>query len=267
MAKKTDLDGRTWLSYSISVWDDIRKTPEEAALKHPALFPVQLAERLIQIFSHTGNSVLDPFCGTGSTLLAAHKLGRKGFGVDISEEYLKLARARLQSAGATDYQLIQGDARRIAGIVRFPIDLCLTSPPYWDILNQSRTADRRAPRHYGNLPNDLGNVSEYDDFLENLILVFQNIYSLLRPGGYCCIVIMDLRKKDRFYPLHMDLVAELVKTGFTLDDMIIWNRHHEYNQLRPLGYPYVFRVNRIHEYILIMQKRHPARDELDGSIP
>jgi hypothetical protein len=48
---------------------------------------------------------------------------------------------------------------------------------------------------------------------------------------------------------------KLREVGFTLDDIIIWDRRREYNNLRPLGYPTVFRVNKVHEFILIFQKR------------
>jgi DNA modification methylase len=255
MAKKITMDGKTWLNYSISVWDDIRKSTEEVGLKHPALFPAQMAGRLIQLFSHPDETVLDPFCGTGSTLLAAHHLGRRGIGIDISHDFLALAEKRLAQAGSVDHQLLCGDARQVEKLVEETVDFCLTSPPYWDILNQKRTADHRDQRHYGNLEDDLGTIEEYEHFLEEVALVFRGIYRWLRPQGYCCIVVMDLRKKDQFYPLHMDLSRILTGEGYTLDDLIIWDRRHEYNRLRPLGYPYVFRVNRIHEYILILQKR------------
>lgn len=249
------MDGKTWLNYSISVWDDVRKSAQEAGLGHPALFPEQLAARLIEVFSFPGESVLDPFCGTGTTLLAAHRLGRRGLGIDISAEYLALTEQRLTAAGFSGYTLLEGSARHTVKLVDGPVDLCLTSPPYWNILNQKRTADHKDVRHYGNKNNDLGVIEDYESFLDALTEVFGDVYSVLRPKGYCCIVVMDLRKKDRFYPLHMDLSQRLTGLGFTLDDMIVWDRRQEYNRLRPLGYPYVFRVNRIHEYILIFQKR------------
>lgn len=255
MARKIDLDGKTWLNYSISVWDTVRKTAEEAGLSHPALYPTQLASRLIEMFSFAGETVLDPFCGTGTTLLAAHNINRRGIGTDISAEFLATATSRLQAAGHEGYILKEGDARNASVLIGQPVDLCVTSPPYWDILNQKRTADHKDVRHYGNLPEDLGVIHCYDEFIESLAVVFRGVYSLLRPRGYCCIVVMDLRKKDRFYPLHMDLSQALIKEGYTLDDIIVWDRRHEYNRLRPLGYPYVFRVNRVHEYILILQKR------------
>jgi hypothetical protein len=53
----------------------------------------------------------------------------------------------------------------------------------------------------------------------------------------------------------MDITAKMQEIGFTLDDIIIWDRRQEYNNLRPLGYPSVFRVNKVHEFILIFQKR------------
>src|SRR6185436_961982 len=66
------LDGKRWLQNSISVWSDIRKTAEETRLKHPALFPTALVERLIETFlPPSGRIVLDPFAGSGSTVVTA----------------------------------------------------------------------------------------------------------------------------------------------------------------------------------------------------
>lgn len=260
--KKTDLDGKTWTRYSISVWNDIQKTREEREFSHPAMFPAALAERLIQVFSREGDLVIDPFVGTGSTCFAARKLSRRSVGLDISEEFVKLARARLSQgelfSDSKEYtpRIFQLDARRLSEVVEpCSASLCVTSPPYWDILNQKRTADKKELRHYGNLDQDLGIIREYHRFIEELGRVFREVYLALKPGGYCCAVVMDIRKGDRFYPFHIDLVKELSSFGFVLDDIIIWDRRHEYNNLRPLGYPYVFRVNKVHEYILIFQKR------------
>jgi len=65
---------------------------------------------------------------------------------------------------------------------------------------------------------------------------------------------MDIRKKNRFYPYHADFAQRMEEIGFVFDDLIIWDRRHEYNNLRPLGYPSVFRINKVHEFILIFQK-------------
>src|SRR5204862_4547290 len=124
----------------------------------------------------------------------------------------------------------------------------------WHILNQQRTADAKAKRHYGNLAGDLGTVASYPEFVRELGSIFAGVLTALRSGCYCCINVMDLRKKDCFYPLHADLARELVDRGFIFDDLVIWNRGAEYNNLRPLGYPYTFRINKVHEYVVILRK-------------
>jgi DNA modification methylase len=134
------------------------------------------------------------------------------------------------------------------------VDLCITSPPYWNILNQRRTADLKDRRHYGNLAGDFGTIEDYGDFIDALVCVFRNVLEALKPGAYCCIVVMDLRKKNLFFPLHSDLAARLADAGYIYDDLVIWNRQSEYNNLRPLGYPSVFRVNKVHEFVLLMRK-------------
>lgn len=65
---------------------------------HPAPFPIELPERLIHLFSYPGDTVLDPFVGTGSTLVAARNADRLGVGYEISEEYCELAVAEMGKA-------------------------------------------------------------------------------------------------------------------------------------------------------------------------
>ncbi len=73
--RANELGGTDWTRYSISVWRDIKRSAEERALKHPAMFPVALVERLILCFTRdTDKIILDPFVGSGSTLLAAKNL-------------------------------------------------------------------------------------------------------------------------------------------------------------------------------------------------
>jgi hypothetical protein len=94
------LDGKTWTRYSISIWSDIRKTPEEAALNHPAMFPVELARRLIQIFTRENEgTVFDLFMGSGSVLVAAREMGKNAIGIELSEDCCNLAKSRLAQGG------------------------------------------------------------------------------------------------------------------------------------------------------------------------
>lgn len=259
--RANDLDGRDWTRNSISVWRDIRKSPEEKALKHPAMFPGALVERLILSFTRSDERViLDPFCGSGSTLVSARKLGRTGIGFELSEEYVKLAESRLGQgellSNAGDHKIYSADARKISEFVKpETVDFVVTSPPYWNILNQKRSADYKEVRNYGNYDGDLGNVSSYKEFVTELEKIWRQLHTVLRRGKYCVVNVMDLRKGPIFIPFHIDVSRSLVNAGFTFDDIIVWDRSGDYNNLRALGYPAVFRINKVHEYLLIFQKR------------
>jgi site-specific DNA-methyltransferase (adenine-specific) len=100
---------QSWLRSS---WDDI---PGASTTKtaHPAPFPIDLAERLIRLFSFAGDTVLDPFLGTGSTTAAALRSGRNSIGVEVESSYLDTARKNLSAlsrvigmAGATMSEVV-----------------------------------------------------------------------------------------------------------------------------------------------------------------
>lgn len=262
------LDGKQWLKNSISVWSDLRKTADEQKLKHPAQFPSQLVERLIESFLPPGRQlILDPFCGSGSTLVAAQRLGKQGVGCELSTDYVALTRRRLAENPGFDHETVvhEMSAADLDQVVSpDSVDLCVTSPPYWNILNRQRTADYKTIRHYGNQTGDLGTIADYEEYLAALTQIFARVLAALKPGAHLCLVVMDLRVRDRFYPLHSDLATRLQEIGYNYDDLVIWNRQAEYNFLRPLGYPAVFRINKVHEFILLMQKpkirpEHPRK--------
>jgi site-specific DNA-methyltransferase (adenine-specific) len=77
-----------------SFWTDIKGASTRDG--HPAPYPPELAERLIRMFSFAGDTVLDPFLGTGSTTIAAIRTGRSSIGNEIEPKYLKLAKARVK---------------------------------------------------------------------------------------------------------------------------------------------------------------------------
>jgi site-specific DNA-methyltransferase (adenine-specific) len=93
---ESTIDREGFMAATLSVWD----IPPESARRigHPAPFPVALAERVIQLYSYVGDVVLDPFCGSGTTCLAAHQLGRRWVGYEVSEDYCALARQRVEKS-------------------------------------------------------------------------------------------------------------------------------------------------------------------------
>lgn len=96
----SDISAEEFMEATLSVW----QIPPVSARKtgHPAPFPIELAERVIKLFSYAGDLVVDPFCGSGTTCVAARRLGRHFAGFDVSPEYCALAEKRLAQAGAQE---------------------------------------------------------------------------------------------------------------------------------------------------------------------
>jgi len=254
-----ELDGKTWEKYSISVWD-IVKTREERKLKHPAMFPMELCRRLIEIYTKKGDVVLDPFMGSGTVLIVARNMERKGIGIEINPNFVELAKKRLAQrkliqSSTEEPEIYCDDAGNLLEYLKpNTVDFVLTSPPYWNIHTRKRTADYKKPRPYSTLERDLGNIASFNEFMTQLKLIFEKVYIVLKHGKRCIIVVMDIRQGSKFYPFHMNICDMMREIGFVLEDIIIWDRRKEYSNLRPLGYPYVFIVNKVHEYILIFRK-------------
>ncbi len=138
---KIDLDGKTWLQYSISIGSDIRKSGEENGMAHPAIFPIMLPERLIKIYSHENELIFDPFAGSGSTLIAAKNLKRHSKGIELSDKFINLYNERTKKLSLfhdAEYEpiLVKDDARNLGKYVaENSVQLTVTFPPYWNILN------------------------------------------------------------------------------------------------------------------------------------
>ena len=264
------LNGKEWLQNSVSIWSNIRKSSTESRFNHPASFPLALVKKILDCFTNDDDqNVLDPFVGCGTTVIQAVESGKTGIGFDISKEYLDLAESRLAQSSLFEtngsYQLYQQNALSIPEIMdKDSVDIVITSPPYWDILNMKRSADGKKIRNYGDNGEDLGNMGDYNLFMQSLCKVFMGLSSILKKDKYCIINVMDIRKGPKLFPIHSDLIVMLSNSDFELDDIIIWDRSHEYNNLRPLGYPAVFRINRIHEYLLIFKNRRSDHDTFLG---
>ncbi|OYD15599.1 methyltransferase [candidate division WOR-3 bacterium JGI_Cruoil_03_44_89] len=81
--------------------------PGASTRNHPAPFPLELAYRLVRMFSFYGDTVLDPFCGTGTTMLAAMRANRYSIGIEIDPEYCRMALKKLRQEGQTPFKEIE----------------------------------------------------------------------------------------------------------------------------------------------------------------
>lgn len=94
--RESDVERQDFMDWTNGLWTFPGQS-KKGALGHPAAFPVELPRRCIKLFSFVGDTVLDPFLGSGSTLLAAHACGRRGVGVELDEGYCGIARRRLKA--------------------------------------------------------------------------------------------------------------------------------------------------------------------------
>ena len=92
---KSDIERQEFIDWTNGLWT-FNGQSKRGAGGHPAAFPIELPKRCIKLFSFVGDTVFDPFVGSGSSLIAASTLGRRGIGVEINSEYCQIALNRLE---------------------------------------------------------------------------------------------------------------------------------------------------------------------------
>lgn len=93
-SKKNDITKKEFMEWTNGVWNFVGESKKRVG--HPAPFPIELPRRCIKLFSYIGDTILDPFLGSGTTLIAAYLNNRKGIGVEIDKKYCDLAITRLK---------------------------------------------------------------------------------------------------------------------------------------------------------------------------
>jgi DNA modification methylase len=253
------LDGADWLQFT-KTWFIHNPNPRTDKILHPATFPESLAEAFIEFFTKPGDWLIDPFLGSGSTLKAAKKAGRNGVGIELYPLFSNFAeKSLLQIEGSAECRVIQGNSRtelrklRSSGI---EFSFCLCSPPYWSQLhsNSERHRDRKnrgLRTMYGDDPRDLGNISDYERFLSQQKLIFDELYPLMKPKSYLVLITNNVYRNGRLYPLAFDTLRLLGEKWVPKDEKI-WCQ--DYRKLRPFGMFHSYIGNRSHHYCLIFRK-------------
>lgn len=262
-----DLEAKAWIKFQKSWFVHNPPARENGVKPHPAKFPESLARQFVEFFTKRGALVFDPMCGTGSALVAAVQAGRRAVGVELNPDFARLAAQRVATAvAAADLppdtaHVIQADARDLAALDLPPIDYCLTSPPYWDMLRrkgyetQARRRQEGLPLTYSDAPSDLGNIADYEQFVDEVCRIYERLYGLLRPGAYLTVVVKNVKKDNRMYPLAWDIGRRLAAT-YTLKDERIWAQDNL--PLAPYGMFNAWVSNTHHHYCLNF-RREPER--------
>ena len=261
-----DLDPKTWLKFQKSWFIHNPPPRRKDVIRHPAKFPESMAQEFIEFFTKRGQVVFDPMVGTGSTLVAALRAGRHSIGIELNETYVELAKqivaeeqeSLADSANRLNCQVIQGNAVNIPDLVSEhqlpPFDYVLTSPPYWNMLHakgaQSQNNRRTKPELdvlYSDDPEDLGNIHDYDEFLSQLVKIYSALKPYIRTRAYLTIIVKNIKKGGKIYPLAWDLTRELERT-YTLKDERIWCQDDI--RLAPYGLGNAWVSNTFHHYCL-----------------
>lgn len=267
--KLNDLTAKEWIVETISVWNQrgLGAGHPDAKIErqHPAPFSFTDVGRLIRYFTKSGQTVLDPFVGVGSTLKACAVDRRKGIGIELNPQFAELSRERLDTeigdmfSTVEDQRILEGDARdALPTIADESVDFVVTSPPYWSILKkedhkvrQERLANGLS-KDYGDDPRDLAMIEDYEEFLEELTRLFGECARTLKSGKYMAIIVSDFRDKSRYIMFHADLARSLEKVGLEMRGLkVLYQRH---KKVFPYGYPYSYVPNIHNQYILILQK-------------
>ena len=257
MARLNDLTGKEWVLLTKS-WFVLRgKLRKNDVINHPAKYPEELAEKFIKFFTKSGEIVFDPFMGVGSTGVASNSLDRKCCGIEINSDFYDVATNRV---GSED--IILGDSREVKNYKVKDVDFIMTSPPYWNILKKKRgnsdsqhtqRKNKNLKLYYSDDENDLGNIEDYDEFLNELSKVFKNCFGILKKNGYMVVVIQNFRNSDGHYvTLAWDLVKKIEQCGFSFEGEQIWCQDDK--QLGIWGYPSKFISNVHHHYCLVFRK-------------
>ncbi len=140
-----------------------------------------LVERFLEEFTETGDRVLDPFMGYGTTLMVAERMGREGYGVEFDEKRWEYVRSVLKHPE----RALKGDSTKLDALDLPSFDFSITSPPYM------------GHHHKENPFTAYGTEGEgYEKYLDDLHGIYEQVKSKLKPGAHAVIEVSNLKHDD-----------------------------------------------------------------------
>ena len=270
-----ELTAQDWLRFTKTWFVHNPPRRKKNEMLHPAKYPEDMIEEFISFFTKPNQVVFDPFLGTGSTLVAAHRTGRRGIGIELQEKYASIASSRLQSLREQttltgehvqmNQRVILGNSSKIEKVWLdndLPeIDLVMTSPPYGPMLKKKGLAsEKRSEKgldtQYSEDSADLGNAEGYEAFMKQLLDIFVSLKPKVKVGGHLVVILQNYMEKGNYQMLAWDFAREMAKE-FQFRGERIWCQDNK--TLFPYGYKYSFVPNVHHHYCLVFKK---VEDEL-----
>ena len=206
--------------------------------------PPQVPRNLILKYTREEDIVLDPFCGSGTSMIECKLLNRKGIGIDVNVESLKLAKDRLNFEYYTTYEpkLIKADSTNLQRIIpNGKIDFIFAHPPYADIIKYSK-----------DIKEDISRLN-LQEFLNQMSLFSKECFRILKKGKICSVLIGDIRKNKNVIPLGFYIMNIFIQAVFILKEIIIKEQHNckmtEYWENKNMDF-YLL----AHEYVFVLKK-------------
>lgn len=276
-AKPINPDTIKWATadFHIPAWILPKSPPRKKnEILHPAKYPETLVTPFIELFTKPGQTVFDPMVGTGSTVIAAIRCDRNGYGVDLMQDFVDIAKERVvgekqpmllaEFESKAEGVILCGDSTHLdenTELAGKEFHYAITSPPYWSMLNNPGSENQEARRQkqlqlvYSDSDGDLGNVSNYQVFLVLLKNVYHQVANKLVPGGYLTVVVKNVKREHTVYTLAWDIVEHLCGSDGRYEYLgtTLWCQDDI--SLKPFAVGTHWVSNTLHNYCLHFRKR------------
>lgn len=242
---------------------DTRSKMDKIGLKHPAPFSYIDISKICSKNNIVNKTILDPFLGVGSTIIGTYK-DNNTIGIELNTEYVDLTHERFELLGIKDQALasstiICGDSLEEVKKLDNPIDIVITSPPYFNILKNKTSGvrtdssqSRQGIEYYSDDSKDIGNCDNYQEYLQAIKGLFSDIKSIMTHDGEVYLIISDFTINKKETDIHSDCVKLMNDAGYSYcgTSYILQNQKAIY----PFGYPYKIVLNHIYQYIIKFKK-------------
>lgn len=260
MTKFNDIDIKNWKDYSNILTDtlwlfDKRDNSGVHSAKYHGNFIPQIPNQLFLRYTKEKDYILDPFAGSGTSLIEAQRLNRNSLGIEIQKQVVIEANKliELEKKSNITSKVYTGDSKifRIDDMLKYHninnVQFIIYHPPYWDIIK------------FSNNINDLSNSPTLTDFLSNLDLIINNTSKHLEKNRYCAIVIGDKYANSEVIPLGFLCMNLFLKRNFKLKGILIKNFEETKGKINQKS---IWRYRSLssdffifkHEYILVFKK-------------